>query len=431
MKVLHIVHSFPPEYKGGTETYVMNLALRQHRTGCEVHVLSGSTRDGESVPRRRERLGPIRVLRLFKQASDGPYKAVPNYPRLSEEIRGALRRLNPDVVHVHHWHHLTDDIVRMAVADRFPVVLTLHDFFSVCPLFFRIRSSAHEICPGDQAFEECTDCITRAYSVPSDPLSRDLVLRRESFGAEVRTASHVTTFSMAVAQFYMNIPWFPSVPIHVSPIGLMQPLRRAPLKENSRPLRVVTWGGQIEVKGTHLLLEAAASPKLKGRMDLHIFGRVLDEAYRVRLERLASRCGATLHGTFTEPQKESLGRRFDVAVFPTQAFETYSIVIDEALGMGLPVVATSPGAQSERVGGAGRIVPAGDVPALVEALEAFMDPQIRRQAAEAAARIRVGTMDEHWLRLRKVYRRLKGRRRPRKFSKPFIATPLGRSFPGK
>jgi glycosyltransferase involved in cell wall biosynthesis len=435
MKVLHIVHSFPPEYKGGTETYVMNLALRQHRTGCEVHVLCGSTREGKRVLRQKERLGPIRVLRLFKQAADGPYKAVPNYPRLSKEIRDELRRLNPDVVHVHHWHHLTDDLVRMAAADRFPVVLTLHDFFSVCPLFFRIRPDAREICPNTQAVEACTDCIARTYSVPAGALSRDLELRRKRFGEEVRAASHVYTFSMAVAQFYMGIPWFPPVRIHVSPIGLMQPLRRAPVKENNRPLRVVSWGGQIEVKGTHLLLEAAASPRLKGRIELHVFGRILEDAYQARLERLASRCGATLHGSFSEPEKESLGRRFDLAVFPTQAFETYSIVIDEALGMGLPVVATSPGAQSERVGGAGRIVPSGDVGALVDAIEAFLDPTIRRQATEAAARIRVGTMDGHWARLRKVYQGLKGRRQPRKFPPPLIAPPLGRgagrAFPGK
>ncbi|MFH2000454.1 MAG: glycosyltransferase, partial [Planctomycetota bacterium] len=150
----------------------------------------------------------------------------------------------------------------------------------------------------------------------------------------------------------------------------------------------------------------AQRPELREKIEVHLLGRITPGAYGDRLREEASRCGAVLHGFFPEEEKAELGNRYDLAVFPTQAFETYSIVVDEALAMGMPVVATSPGAQSERVGHAGRVVPAGDVDALAKAIGEFLNPKVREKAALAAAGTRVGTMDKHWMMLNEVYQDL-------------------------
>ncbi len=42
MDVLHVIHQFPPESRGGSESYVFDLAQRQRARGRDVHVLSGS-----------------------------------------------------------------------------------------------------------------------------------------------------------------------------------------------------------------------------------------------------------------------------------------------------------------------------------------------------------------------------------------------------
>ncbi|MHC4941886.1 MAG: glycosyltransferase family 4 protein [Planctomycetota bacterium] len=403
MNILHFVHNFPPEFRGGTESYVLNLSLRQIRTGHRVRVVSGSAREDAGIDSLKELFGPVQVLRLFKRPDDGPYKVWPYFPRISDEVRKAIRTFQPDVVHVHHWHHLSDDIARIAAADRIPVVLTLHDFFSVCPRFFRAKPGADKICPSAQSPGECYDCIRQEYAIPPMELSNDLYERRTNMAEEVKAATYVYTFSRSVADFFQEIPWFPDVPIHAHPIGLLHSLRRSEPREEAFPLRLATWGGHTEVKGTHLLLEAASLPWLRDKIRVNILGRIVAGAYRDRLEGLAEACGAKLLGYFPEPEKDTLGERFDVAVFPTQAFETYSIVIDEALAMGMPVITTRPGAQSERVGEAGVVVPAGDVEALADAIDSFLDAGTRLEAARAAGRLRVGTVDDHWLRLSCVY----------------------------
>ncbi|MBL8766854.1 MAG: hypothetical protein JNL94_05805, partial [Planctomycetes bacterium] len=42
MKILHVVHGYPPEVIGGTELYVARLAREQRRAGHEPHVFAGS-----------------------------------------------------------------------------------------------------------------------------------------------------------------------------------------------------------------------------------------------------------------------------------------------------------------------------------------------------------------------------------------------------
>jgi glycosyltransferase involved in cell wall biosynthesis len=240
-----------------------------------------------------------------------------------------------------------------------------------------------------------------------------LYQRRRNFAAEMRAASLVYAFSNAVSDFYRSIPWFPTVPIQVYPMGILRPFSRTKLVKHEPPLKIATWGGQTPLKGTHVLLDAAARPELRGKVEVHVFGSTVDPEYQERLERLAKGCGAVLHGFFTETQKETFGGRFDLAVFPTEAYETYCIVVDEALSMGMPVIATKPGAQSERIGDAGTVVPAGVTQSLVKAIESFLDPKVLLKAARAARNRRIHTMDAHWLELHQVYLDLAARRLPR------------------
>ena len=58
----------------------------------------------------------------------------------------------------------------------------------------------------------------------------------------------------------------------------------------------------------------------------------------------------------------------DLAVFPSLVPESYSMVLDEAVALGLPVVVSDAGALPERVGKGGMICAAGDARALAEAL---------------------------------------------------------------
>jgi glycosyltransferase involved in cell wall biosynthesis len=78
--------------------------------------------------------------------------------------------------------------------------------------------------------------------------------------------------------------------------------------------------------------------------------------------------------------------RTDVFVLPT-LYEGYGMAVAEALARGLPVVSTATGAIPDLLaGGAGRIVPPGDVDALTSALAELIESDTARRRCAAAAR---------------------------------------------
>lgn len=101
----------------------------------------------------------------------------------------------------------------------------------------------------------------------------------------------------------------------------------------------------------------------------------------------------TVAGELASQAVDDAYRNADLFVFPS-LYEGYGMAIDEALAAGLPVVTSDGGALARVAGMAGaRTYPAGDVPALVDALVAPMaQPQrleaLKQEAQAARSRVR-------------------------------------------
>jgi glycosyltransferase involved in cell wall biosynthesis len=109
------------------------------------------------------------------------------------------------------------------------------------------------------------------------------------------------------------------------------------------------------------------------------------------------------HGEYRGSDLE--GTEFDVAAIPTLYAETHSFVLDEALDLGLPVLASRFGAIPERIGGRGFLFERGDARDLARVLgEILRDPGSLRRAREAEVPARVA-LDEQTRRIRAVYER--------------------------
>jgi hypothetical protein len=80
-------------------------------------------------------------------------------------------------------------------------------------------------------------------------------------------------------------------------------------------------------------------------------------------------------------------RRFDLAVFPSLAFESHSLVLDEAIDLGLPVAASRRGALGERSGESGLSFDTGDPESLAARLrEVLSRPALLDEARERIVR---------------------------------------------
>lgn len=155
-----------------------------------------------------------------------------------------------------------------------------------------------------------------------------------------------------------------------------------------------TVGRMQTVKAQPLLAQAfvaalAQQPALRATLRLVMVG---DGPLKAECEHILAQAGlrelAWLPGERNDvPQ---LMQGLDLFVLPSLA-EGISNTILEAMASGLPVVATAVGGNADLVedGVSGRIVPAGDVPALAQALITFAGDEAARRAAGAAGRARV------------------------------------------
>lgn len=194
--------------------------------------------------------------------------------------------------------------------------------------------------------------------------------------SKIRTAlaeaEAVLPVSAALAESMEDVlgplPKTPQITGNVIPPFFTQPVKRAP---RSGPLTLLTVGSLLPIKNISALLDALCA--VEGPV-LRIVG---DGPLRATLEEQTDRLGLRDRVTFTG-QLDEAGVRAEILVadaliFPS-AFETFGVVLIEAMACGLPVIAMASGGPQEVVNPTtGRLVEPGDGPGLVTALHSIMD----------------------------------------------------------
>ncbi|MCZ7586748.1 MAG: glycosyltransferase [Deltaproteobacteria bacterium] len=151
MRIAMIVHQYPPERTGGTERHVRQLAralAREHEvfvyTQAVEHHGTGAAEDaidGTVVRRWLDRSGAAQ-------------------PALAKDMEESIRAFAPNVVHVHHAIGFPPRAVRALAAD-FPSVLTLHDYWWICPRI-RLLYRGETPCEGPVPLSRCVSCYDGA-----------------------------------------------------------------------------------------------------------------------------------------------------------------------------------------------------------------------------------------------------------------------------
>jgi glycosyltransferase involved in cell wall biosynthesis len=409
MRILQISHYFPPETQGGTQGYVEELTRTLREGGDEVAVVAGCrTHSSEGEVNSRVQDG-IEVHRIARITDVETYSGDFGSERIAAIIEELATDFTPDLIHVHHWHGLTGDLVRRLKAKGFPVVLTLHDLFTTCPRFFRIPIGG-SFCGPEVSAADCAACASS--DIPHLSVTELEGLVEERFAGlqqELAAADLVLAVSAAQRDLLESIPGFAFRGIALERIGFRsdEPAPPPPPPIEGR-LRLVNWAGIAPHKGIHLLLEAVAHTSHPEAFPIHLHGGDGDAAYMEELHRRARELEVHFHGPYDPSERFSFAARYDLAVFPSLARETHSLVVDEALRSGIPVVVSDHGAPPERIGDCGVTVPPGDAIALARLLENLLADPARLaslRGGEHAAR----DLREHVSRVRSRYRDLVAR----------------------
>lgn len=332
--------------------------------------------------------------------------STPWNPFAQRRLRDLLERERPDVLHVHNpFPLLSPAIFHAARALPVATVWTLHNHRPFCAAATLMRDGA-----------PCTDCIdgrsplpavihgcyrgSRAATLPLaamiDLLGRTGTLTREVDAFVVLTDFQrdlVIRAGLPAARVHVKTNFHPSPPL-VKPWG-------------EREARVLFAGRLGPEKGVRVLLDAwslwPGAPLLEIAGDgpergaLEVQAGVLGLGDRVRfLGQLAP----------AEVERRMGGAR--LLAVPSLCFEGFPLVVRDAFGAGVPVVASRLGALAQIVedGGNGLLFAPGDAADLRHRLaEAWADPG-RLEALGAAARLsfeRRCTADRSYETLLEVY----------------------------
>lgn len=251
------------------------------------------------------------------------------------------------------------------------------------PRVLELPSAEHDFVAATVARErERAGGIERdAYAQHTDALREERTRRRRK---EVELATLVIVNSPFARETYANAG-YPVDRFVVLPLGApeLTPVEREPRSTDLAPLRLA-WGGNFAWhKGAAVLVDALSSFGDRTDIRLDVYGQVhLPAACLERLPPWVTLHGAVPRATFLELLATS-----DVLVHPSLS-DGFAMVVSEAMALGVaPIVSTATGASALVCDGeSGRIVPAGDVAALRDALAWCLANRARLHAMGAAAR---------------------------------------------
>ena len=346
MKILYLVHQFFPEFQAGTERFVYNTANMTQKSGHSVRVLTYSV---ANIPEPDYQISNVHILDYFYKGvpvTAFHYKSEPfdlNYSLRDggglDFARQWLKNEAPDLIHVGHSMRVYPFILA-AMELGIPYIVTATDFFLICPKVI-LSPNRDTVCGGPQNGVACRQLCPE--------LKPEFIDKRLATGFGIlKNASAVVVPSRFSAQMLAKEveglkPW---VNNHGIRYQQLTPVRR--VYQGGERLTFGYLGNLAYHKGVHVLIEAFRSlTDVDAR--LIVFGAG-EAAYEKELRRLAGEDRRIeFRGAYTAGELSSVLEQLDVLVAPSVCYETYSLVVHEALVSEVPVIVSDLGGMTEKI----------------------------------------------------------------------------------
>lgn len=417
MKIIQVIHSFPPESMAGSEVYTYNLAKelsKNHQVWIFYRIADPSREEYDIVPSEYEGLPVRKINNLFRYSTS--FAHTYRNDEIAKKFGEFLDQVKPDVVHFEHVTCLSTTCIREAHLRSIPVVYTLHDYWLICPRGQFVKRN-FEIS-GEQNDIDCVQCMAyqlqidgghdrinkisgriRPYFIDSSLFDRAISVyqklhSRLFFSGQHRAikqiqerTAHVKEMCALVDQFIAPSKFLKqkyvdfgisSEKIFHSDYGFEGAYFVDRRKQSSEKIRFGYIGTLIPTKGVHVLIKAFNRITNPSAV-LKIWGKSLPydglENYGDYLKSLVKNPNITFLGEYENHDIGEVLSQVDVLVVPSIWFENSPLTIHEAFLAKIPVITSNLGGMAELVrdGENGRLFEMGKEKDLARVMESLID----------------------------------------------------------
>ncbi|MBL8859315.1 MAG: glycosyltransferase [Planctomycetes bacterium] len=378
LKILYVVHGFPPDTWAGTEIYTQNIALEMQRRGHTVAVFTRapaaqSVADGgpSDFSVHETEFQGLRVLRMTHRLEHKSLAESYRQPKAETAFAAVLARERPDIVHFQHLIHLSAGCVDVAREMGIATMLTLHDYWSICARVQLIRPDGVRceenqgagcfLCVKDKhldrigAAKKAGNLLGGMGHLLAEIAGRDeyteMMDRHDDVVGCYQRADLRVSPSRFLRQKLIETAEFDAHTLVYSDNGMRtdhiaaRPKRRAP----DGRVRFGFVGSLVWYKGGEVMLRAMQ--RLAGtRAELVVYGDFKPDSdpHHAVLKELAG-ANVTFKGRFDNSKLSEVYAEIDVLLVPSIWFENSPITIHEAYLTHTPVIASNIGGMAEYV----------------------------------------------------------------------------------
>ena len=399
--VLQVIHSY--NLPGGTELHTQDVVDRLVKRFRQTVVFPGQIPAWTDFAEASSK-SVARVV-VFNRGNVAPthrYLGQPGDLRsalVEESFSQFIAGGDYDIVHFQHlagWGSLR--LPRIAKEQGKRCVLSVHDYFMLCPEYILINSDGKR-CPKNRAGaadEDCLRCLQtkRVVVQAGAPELADYLALRESLTREVMEVMDAVVVPSAFVREKLLAAFGNQFAdrIRVIPHGITVLRRSRPACRKRGVLRVGVLGSLNIQKGLQMVIEAAALLK-SSSVRLEVLGHVPPAA-----EDALSRVSVKRHGGYRREDLPELLREIDLVLIPSLFDETFCLTLSEAQALGRPVLASAVGAIPERIvdGETGFLFSPATGQALAARLrELCAAPDLIAAVAERVLQLDIKTMDQN------------------------------------
>ena len=334
MRILKVIHGFPPDYMAGSEVYSYHLVKELINQNIETFVFTRVENEfDDNYKTYREKHENIDILRVNKPKKDYLYEDKFYDKSIDKIFEDYLIEVKPNIVHIGHLSHLSTNIISVIKEHNIPIVYTIHDFWLYCVKGQMINQKG-EIC-SNPSISNCLACSN--YVVDEEKV-------KESFRHMKKMIDLIDIFispSHTLRDFFIE-QGIDSDRVKYLKYGF----NNKKIIYNKKKFTIESkinfgfMGRVIPTKGIKVLVDTFKElPSQK----LSIYGGIGVQKRFLETENIIFKGGYD-NNTINDVLND-----IDVLIVPSTWYENAPLVIQEAFLAGVPVITSNIGGMSELV----------------------------------------------------------------------------------